>query len=150
MPYECICPRCCIRNIIQSYLDLSDVFNVILRLIFRFARLSLNDVDKAPSGLKRKQYSLLILVDFDAKMVNIADLEYSADANLGMRQVKCFIPAHSSPSDDHKKGCSSDQPPWDPQGGPKVPPRGYTEKKFVFERGVQTIQNALICLDLLL
>ena len=80
-------------------------------------------------------------------MVNIADLEHSADANSGMRQVRCFIPAHSSPSDDHKKGCSSDQPPWDPQGAPKYP-RGVTRKKnFVFERGVQTTQNALIYLD---
>ena len=28
-----------------------------------------------------------------------------------------LLTAHSSPSDDHKKGNSSDQPPWDPQGG---------------------------------
>ena len=34
-----------------------------------------------------------------------------------------------------------------PPGGPKVPPRGYAEKNFVFERGVQTTQNALIHLD---
>ena len=46
-----------------------------------------------------------ILVDFDAKMVKIADLEHSADANSGMRQVKRFFPAHFSPSDDNKKGC---------------------------------------------
>ena len=83
-------------------------------------------------------------------MVNDAVLEYSADANSGMRQQKCFIPANSSPSDDNNKGCSSDQPPWDPQGAPKYP-RGVTRKKnFVFERGVQTTQNALICLDPLL
>ena len=97
--------------------------------------------------LEKKTLKFFIQADFDVKMVNIADLEHSADANSGMRQQKCFIPAHSSPSDDNNKGCSSDQPPWDPQGGPKVPPRGYTEKNFVFERGVQTTQNALICLD---
>ena len=45
-----------------------------------------------------KTLKFFILVDFDAKMVKIADLEHSADANAGMRQVKCFIPAHSSPS----------------------------------------------------
>ena len=79
--------------------------------------------------------------------MKIEDLEHSADANSGMRQQKCFILAYSSPSDDNNKGCSSDPPSWDPKGGPKVPPRGYAEKNFVFERGVQTTQNALICLD---
>ena len=73
-------------------------------------------------------------------MVNVAVLEYSADANSGMRQVKCFFPALSTPSEDNKKGCSPNQPSWGP-------PRPYTEQNFVFERGVQTIQNALICLD---
>ena len=29
-----------------------------------------------------------VLVDFDAKMVNIADLEYTSDANSGVGQVK--------------------------------------------------------------
>ena len=48
--------------------------------------------------LEKKTLKFFILVDFDAKMVNIADLEYSADANSGMRQVKCFITAHTSPS----------------------------------------------------
>ena len=97
--------------------------------------------------LEKKTLKFFIQADFDVKMVNIADLEHSADANSGMRQQKCFILAYSSPSDDNNKGCSSDQPPWDPQGGPKVPPRGYTEKNFVFERGVQMTQNVLICLD---
>ena len=31
--------------------------------------------------LEKKTLKFFILVDFDAKMVNIADLEYSADAN---------------------------------------------------------------------
>ena len=83
-------------------------------------------------------------------MVNIAVLEYSADANSWIRQVKCFFPAHFSPSDDNKKGCSLDQPPSGPQGGLKVTPRPYTEKNFVFERGIQMTQNDLICLDPLL
>ena len=80
-------------------------------------------------------------------MVDIADLDCSANANSVMRQVKCFFPALSTPSEDNKKGCSSDQPTWGPQGGPRVPPRPNAEKNFVFERGVQTSQNALICLD---
>ena len=39
----------------------------------------------------RKKLKFFILVDFYAKMVKIADLEHSADANSGMRQVKCFF-----------------------------------------------------------
>ena len=91
--------------------------------------------------LEKKTGKFFVLADFDVKMVNIADLEHSADANSGMRQQKCFIPAHSSPSDDNNKGCSLDQPPWDPQGGPKVPLRPYAEKDFVFESGVQTTRK---------
>ena len=41
--------------------------------------------------LKKKNLKFFILVDFDAKMVNIADLEYSADADAGMRLVKKFF-----------------------------------------------------------
>ena len=71
-------------------------------------------------------------------MGNIADLEYSADANSGMRQTKNFflhILVHlitmrrgvywtnllGGPkvplrlyTDDNKKGCLPDQPPWGP------------------------------------
>ena len=71
---------------------------------------------------------IFILVDFYAKMVKIADLEHSADANSGMRS-KIFFPPY--PSDDNKV-CLLDQPPWNPQGGPKVPLRYYVEKNFVF------------------
>ena len=88
-----------------------------------------------------KKTKIFVLADFDVKMVNIADLEHSAGANSGTRREKCFFPAHSSPSDDNNKGCSSDQPPWDPQGGPKVPLRPYAEKDFVFESGVQTTRK---------
>ena len=31
-----------------------------------------------------------LLIDFDAKMVNITDLDYSTNVNSGMRQVLCF------------------------------------------------------------
>ena len=58
-----------------------------------------------------------------------------------MRQVKKIFPAHSSSSEDNRKECSLDQPPWDPQGGPKVPLRPYAEKDFVFESGVQTTRK---------
>ena len=68
-------------------------------------------------------------------MVNIAYLEYSADANSGMRQVKRFFPALSTPSEDNKKGCSPNQPFWGPQGGPKVPPRPYAEKILFLKGG---------------
>ena len=40
--------------------------------------------------LNKKTLKFFVLVDFDAKMVNIAVLEFSADANSGIRQVKCF------------------------------------------------------------
>ena len=71
---------------------------------------------------------------FEAKMMNIADLEYSAVANSGMRQVKHFFPAHFSPSDDNRRGCSSDQPPWGPQAGPKYP-QGLTQKRILSLKG---------------
>ena len=41
--------------------------------------------------LKKEIVKFFILVDFDVKMVNISDLECSADANSGMRQVKFFF-----------------------------------------------------------
>ena len=71
---------------------------------------------------------------FDAKMMNIADLGYSADANSGMRQVKRFFPAHFSPSDDNKKVCSSNHPFRTPRGAPKYP-RGLTQKKILSLKG---------------
>ena len=88
-----------------------------------------------------------ILADFDAKMVKNADCEYSADANSGMRQIQHFflhILVHlmTIRRSTHRTNLLGT-----PKGGPKVPPRGYAEKNFVFERGVQTTKNALICLD---
>ena len=62
-------------------------------------------------------------------------------------KLKKFFPAHFSPSNDNQKGYSSDQPPWGPQGGLKVPLRPYAKEIFVFERGVHMTQNALFCLD---
>ena len=48
---------------IPVYTGTSPVFfYIILRLIFCFARLISNDGDKAPSGLERKLFSLLIKV----------------------------------------------------------------------------------------
>ena len=54
------------------------------------------------------------LTDFHAKMVNIADLEYSADVISGMRQVLCFFPKHFSSSKKKTEDCLPNQP----LGGP--------------------------------
>ena len=56
-------------------------------------------------------------------MVNIADLDYSARVNSGMRPVLCFFPVYYSPYEENQKGCSSDKPLL----GPKIPPRPYAE-----------------------
>ena len=61
--------------------------------------------------------------------MNIADLDYSANVNSGMRQIKCFFHAHSSPSEDNQKGCSSDLLLLGLQVGPKLP-QGPTWKDF--------------------
>ena len=64
-----------------------------------------------------------IFTGFDAKMVNIADLDYSANVNSGMRPVLCFFPVYFSPYEENQKGCSSDKPLL----GPKIPLRPYAE-----------------------
>ena len=46
-----------------------------------------------------------------------------------------------------RRGAHRNNPFGAPGGGPKVPPGPYAEKNFVSEMGVQTTQNALICLD---
>ena len=42
-------------------------FHLIRRHIFSFAKLNLNTVDKVPSGLDLKQFSLLLLVNHKFK-----------------------------------------------------------------------------------
>ena len=70
---------------------------------------------------------IAIFTGFDEKMVNIADLDYSANVNSGMRPVLCFFPVYYSPYEENQKGCSSDKPLL----GPKIPPRPYAENIFL-------------------
>ena len=84
-----------------------------------------------------------IQINFYAKIVIIADLDYSADANFEMRQVLCVFPGSHGPSEESGKECLWEKSLGAPQGGPKVPPRPYAEKNFVSISGVQTTQNAL-------
>ena len=70
----------------------------------------------------QKTLKFFILIDFDEKMMYIADLDYSADANSVIIQVCWLFPAHFSPSEDNQKGCSSDWLNLGLQGPPKVPP----------------------------
>ena len=46
-----------------------------------------------------------ILINFYAKIVIIADLDYSADANFEIRQVLCVFPGSHGPSEESEKGC---------------------------------------------
>ena len=80
-------------------------------------------------------------------MVNIAYSDCSADGNSGLRQVLLFFLEYFGSYEENQGECSFDKPLGGPQGAPKVPPRPYAEKNFVFKSGVQTTQNALICLD---
>ena len=61
---------------------------------------------------------------FDAKMVNIADIDYSANVNSGMRPVFCFFPLYFAPYKENEKGCSLDKPLL----GSKIPLRPYAGK----------------------
>ena len=64
-----------------------------------------------------------------------------------VKKAGFFFTGSHSPSEESQKGCSSEKSLGGPQGGPKVPPRPYAEKNFVSKSGVQSTQNALICLD---
>ena len=64
-----------------------------------------------------------------------------------MNKAGFFFTGSHSPSEESQKGCSSEKSLGGPQGGPKVAPRPYAEKNFVSKSGVQSTQNALICLD---
>ena len=77
----------------------------------------------------------------------IADLDYSVDSNFEIRQVLCVFPGLHGPSEESEQGGLWEKSLGAPQGGPKVPPRPYAEKNFVSKSGVQSTQNALICLD---
>ena len=77
-------------------------------------------------------------------MVNIAYSDCSADGNSGLRQVLLFFLEYFGSYEENQGECSFDKPLGGPQGAPKVPPRPYAEKNFVFKSGVQTTQNALI------
>ena len=53
-------------------------------------------------------------------MVNTADIDKSANANWGIRQVSCFFPVYFCLYEENQKGRSSDLPLLGPQGGPKM------------------------------
>ena len=76
-----------------------------------------------------------IQINFYAKIVIIADLDYSADAKFEMRQVLCVFPGSHGPSEESGKECLWEKSLGAPQGGPKVPPRPYAEKNFVSKWG---------------
>ena len=97
--------------------------------------------------LKKKNLKFFILVDFDAKMVNIANLKYSADADAGMRQVKKFFLHILVHLRIIRRSAHWTNLLGTPRGAPKYP-RGLTRNKILFfESGVQMTQNALIFLD---
>ena len=81
-------------------------------------------------GAPRGGAQSTILINFFAKIVYVADLDYSANANSGMRQVLYTFPGSHVPSEESQKGCSSEKSLGGSQGGPKVPPRPYAEKNF--------------------
>ena len=53
-------------------------------------------------------------------MVKTADIDKSANANWGIRQVSCFFPVYFCLYEENQKGHSSDLPLLGPQGGPKM------------------------------
>ena len=55
--------------------------------------------------------------NFDAKIVYVADLDYSANANSGMRQVLYTFPGSHVASEESQKGCLSKKSPGAPRGG---------------------------------
>ena len=84
---------------------------------------------KFPGGPQGGNQST-ILINFYAKIEYVADLDYSANANSGMRQVLYTFPGSHIPSEESQKGCSLEKSLGGSQGGPKVPPRPYAEKNF--------------------
>ena len=71
-----------------------------------------------------------ILINFYAKIVIIADLDYSADANFEIRQVLCVFPGSHGPSEESEQGGLWEKSLGAPRGGPKYP-RGPKRKKFL-------------------
>ena len=93
---------------------------------------------------KKKLKKFFDLIDFGAKMVNIAYSDCSADGNSGLRQVLLFFLEYFGSYEENQGECSFDKPLGGPQGAPKSTPEALCGKKFVFKSGVQTTQNALI------
>ena len=61
--------------------------------------------------------NFFILINFYAKIEYVADLDYSANANSGMRQVLYTFNGSHVPSEESQKGCLSKKFPGGPQGG---------------------------------
>ena len=78
-------------------------------------------------------------------MVYVADSDYSADANSGMRQVLYFFPECFCSHEEIKGERSLDKALERPNGSPKVRPGPCAEKKFcLYKWG----PNNLECSDL--
>ena len=70
---------------------------------------------------------------FDAKMVDIADLDKSVNAFSRMRQVQDFFSVFYIPCEGNQKVCLSNQPLLGSQGDPKISPRhDFDAKKVIF------------------
>ena len=83
---------------------------------------------------EKKTLKFFILINFYAKIVNIADLDFSADASSRMRQVLRFFPAYFSLSEDNQRECSSNWILLGLPGGPKVA-QGSTRKTLWCKNG---------------
>ena len=59
--------------------------------------------------LKKKTLKFFNFINFDAKMVYVADLDYSAEANSGMTHVLYSFPEYFSPYKEIQGQCSSDK-----------------------------------------
>ena len=83
--------------------------------------------------LKKKKQKFFILINFYAKIEYVANLDYSANANSGMRQVLYLFHGSHSPSEESQKGCFLEKSPGAPRGAPRgaqSTPEALRGKKF--------------------
>ena len=83
---------------------------------------------------------VFVLINFGAKMVNIAYSDCFANANSGPRQVLCFFSEYSGSYEEYQGECSLYQPLGGPQGAPKVPQGPYVEKCFLSKVGSKQLR----------
>ena len=85
--------------------------------MFHLKRVRRGACQKNSQGVPRGGAQSTILINFYAKIEYVADLDYSANANSGMRQVLYTFPGSHVPSEESQKGCLSKKSPGGPQGG---------------------------------